>query len=95
MTIEPGHDAGELLARLRALVGARVRFQGIPCLVADLILSPAMLILKPVDAPAEIQSDAYGRPRRRAPQFIEVPVFLENEGRVNPELRLLRPGDPE
>jgi hypothetical protein len=95
VTPGPDHDPDELLARLGALVGTRVRFQGIPCLVADVILSPAMLILKPAGGEPEIQSDAYGTPRRRGPRLIEVPVFAEDGHTPHPELQLLRTGQCE
>ena len=91
MTTGPGDEGDELVDLLGDLVGSRIRFQGMPCLVADVILSPAMLILKPVDGQPEIQADAYGTPHRRGPRLIEVPVFSEDGITVNPELQLLRP----
>jgi hypothetical protein len=92
MTNDPGDDRDRVLDRLGSLVGLTVQFQGMTCLVADLIVSPALLILKPVDGPWEIQSDAYGTPRRRGPRLIEIPVFAEDGHTANPELKLLRPG---
>ena len=91
MTNGPGQDRDGLLDRLSSLVGLRVHFQGMTCLVADVIVSPALLILKPVDGPREIQADAYGTPRRRGPRLIEIPVFAEDGYSPNPELKLLRP----
>ena len=93
MTGQSGNAPEALLERLGDLVGTRVRFQGMPCLVADVIVAPALLILKPEDSPAEIQPDVYDAPRRLGPRLIEVPVFTEDGLAVNPELTLLRPAD--
>lgn len=91
MTNDPDYDRDGLLDRLGSLVGLTVQFQGMTCLVSDVIVSPALLILKPVDGGGEIQSDAYGTPRRRGPRLIELPVFAEDGHTVNPELMRIRP----
>jgi len=66
------------LARLRATVGQDVLFEGTRCRVHDLIDEPPVLVLKPLDDPGAIQADTFGKAARRAPGFIEIPVYAED-----------------
>jgi len=72
---DPGQDP---LAPLRAAMGREVVFEGTRCRVHDLVDEPPVLVLKPLDDPGTIQADTYGRPARRAPGFIEIPVYSED-----------------
>jgi len=66
------------LAQLRAAVGQEVLFEGTRCRVHDLIDEPPVLVLKPLNDPGAIQADTFGKAARRAPGFIEIPVYSED-----------------
>ncbi len=80
----------ETLRRLETLIGSAVTFEGIACRVADLILSPALLVLKPLQRPAGIQTDSYGQPWRRSQAVIEIPVFDEDGRTLSADLMRVR-----
>lgn len=63
------------LARLRALVGSELRYQGIRCTLVEVMEDPPVAVLRPVDAAPVIQADNFGKPMRHAPQLFELPVF--------------------
>ena len=79
--MNPNATPRETLGRLETLIGSTVRYRGVTCQVADLIVSPALLVLKSLQRPAGIQTDSYGQPRRRTQELVEIPVF-EEDGRT-------------
>ena len=66
------------MAGLRRAVGQEVVFEGARCRVHDLVDEPAILVLKRLEDPGTVQADTFGKPARRAPGFIEIPVFSDD-----------------
>jgi hypothetical protein len=96
----PGYDAAmndgpDILARLQRLVGDEVRYQGMRCVVVEVLHDPPMLVLRPVGAEPVIQADNFGKPMRHAPQLFELPVFGSDGRSLSAELKLVNvPGAP-
>jgi len=85
---------GITLERLRALVGAELRYQGIPCILIDVLDQPPVVVLRPIGAAPVIQADNFGKPMRHAPQLFELPVFAPDGVSLSAELKLINvPGD--
>jgi hypothetical protein len=86
---------GPTLQQLRGMVGAELRYQGMRCILVDVLDEPPVLVLRPVDAAPVIQADNFGKPMRHAPQLFELPVFGADGRSLSPELQLISaPGDP-
>ena len=80
--------------RLRSLVGAELRYQGMRCVLVEVLEDPAMLVLRPIGAEPVIQADNFGKPMRHAPQLFELPVFAPDGVTLSAELQLISlPGD--
>ena len=86
---EPVNDDPDILARLQALAGREVRYQGMRCLVVEILHDPPMLVLRPVGAEPVIQADNFGKPMRHAPQLFELPVFGGDGRTLSAELKLV------
>jgi hypothetical protein len=92
--MNPDATPAETLARLEALIGSTVSFLGMTCRISDLVVSPALLVLKPLAQTAEIQTDSYGQPWRRGQKVIEIPVFGEDGRTPSTDLMDLSLPDP-
>lgn len=80
--------------RLRSLVGAELRYQGMRCVLVEVLDQPPVLVLRPIDAGPVIQADNFGKPMRHAPQLFELPVFGPDGVTPSAELQLISlPGD--
>jgi hypothetical protein len=77
------------LERLKALVGAELRYQGLRCTLVELVDDPPVLVLRPIGAAPVIQADNFGKPMRHAPQLFELAVFAPDGLSLSAELRLL------
>jgi hypothetical protein len=90
----PGMRPLITLERLRALVGTKLRYQGMSCTLVDLLDDPPVLVLRPVGAAPVIQADNFGKPMRHAPPLFELPVFGPDGVSLSAELQLISvPGD--
>lgn len=90
-----GEAAGlDPLARLRRAVGQDVVFEGARCRVQDIIEEPPILVLKRLDDPGTIQADTFGKAARRAPGFIEIPVFSDDGSGPSEALKRVSFPDP-
>jgi hypothetical protein len=82
------------LERLRALVGTELRYQGMACMLVELLDDPPVLVLRPIGGEPVIQADNFGKPTRHAPQLFELPVFAPDGVSLSAELQLVSvPGD--
>jgi hypothetical protein len=87
-------DEGMTLARLQSLVGAELRYQGMRCVLVDVLEQPPVLVLRPIGAEPVIQADNFGKPMRHAPQLFELPVFGPDGVTLSADLQLISlPGD--
>jgi hypothetical protein len=77
------------LERLRSLIGAEVRYQGMRCTLVDVLDEPAMVVLRPIGADPVIQSDTFGQPMRHAPPLYELPVFGPDGVSPSAELQMI------
>jgi hypothetical protein len=77
------------VARLKALVGAELRYQGMLCTLVEVLDDPPVAVLRPVGAAPVIQADNFGKPMRHAPQLFELPVFGPDGESLSAELRLI------
>lgn len=86
---------GITLERLRSLVGAELRYQGLRCILVEVLDQPPVVVLRPIDAAPVIQADSFGKAMRHAPQLFELPVFAPDGVSPSQELKLISvPGDP-
>lgn len=85
---------GITLERLKSLVGAELRYQGLPCILVEVLDEPPVVVLRPIGAAPVIQTDNFGKPVRHAPQLFELPVFAPDGESLSAELQLISvPGD--
>jgi hypothetical protein len=80
---------GITLDQLRGMVGAELGYQGMRCVLVEVLDEPPVLVLRPVGAAPVIQADNFGKPMRHAPQLFELPVFAADGISLSPELRLI------
>ena len=82
------------LERLKSLVGVELRYQGMRCLLVDVLDQPPVVVLRPIGVDPVIQADNFGKPMRHAPQLFELPVFGPDGTSLSAELQLISvPGD--
>lgn len=87
-------DEGLTLARLQSLVGVELRYQGMRCVLVDVLEQPPVLVLRPIGAAPVIQADNFGKPMRHAPQLFELPIFGPDGVSLSAEAQLISvPGD--
>ena len=87
-------DSRMTLTRLKSLVGAELRYQGMRCLLVDVLDQPPVVVLRPIDADPVVQADSFGKPMRHAPRLFELPVFGPDGVSPSAELQLISvPGD--
>jgi hypothetical protein len=87
-------ETGMTLARLKSLVGAELRYQGMRCLLVDVLDQPPVVVLRPIGADPVVQADNFGKPMRHAPPLFELPVFGPDGVFPSAELQLISvPGD--
>ncbi|MFU8821193.1 MAG: hypothetical protein ACNA8G_06505 [Gammaproteobacteria bacterium] len=84
-----GMETGMTLARLKSLVGAELRYQGMRCLLVDVLDQPPIVVLRPIDADPVVQTDNFGKPMRHAPPLFELPVFGPDGVSLSAEARLI------
>jgi len=65
------------VSELRAMIGLRVLYRGIPAEIIEVIEDGPSLVLKSHGG-ASIQADIYGNPTRRSPQTVTVRVLTAN-----------------
>lgn len=68
------NDALITLPHLRTLIGLKVRHQGEPCVVVEVLEAPAALVLEPQAASAML-ADLHGRPWEYGREHRIVPVL--------------------
>ncbi len=81
-------EAAEFLLQLRALVGTRVRYQGMDCMIRDVVETPPLLVLQRHASDIQIQPDSYGHPRSLGTGLLDVPV-MDEAGVLSAEMRLI------
>jgi hypothetical protein len=82
------------LERLKSLVGAELRYQGMRCTLVEVLDEPPVVVLRPIGAAPVIQADNFGKPMRHAPQLFELPVFGTDGVSLSAELQMISvPGD--
>lgn len=77
------------IERLRAMIGGQVRYQGMPCVVLEVLSDPPMVVLRPIGAEPVIQADTYGKAVRHAPPLFELPVFAPDGTSLSAELQMI------
>lgn len=77
------------LERLRSLRGSELRYQGLRCLLVEVLDDPPVVVLRPIGADPVIQSDNFGQPMRHAPPLFELPIFGRDGISLSAELLLL------
>jgi hypothetical protein len=80
---------GITLDRLKSLVGSELRYQGLRCILVEVLDEPAVVVLRPIGAAPVIQADNFGKPMRHAPQLFELPVFAPDGVTLSTELGLI------
>jgi hypothetical protein len=83
------HTAAITLERLRTLCGSELRYQGLRCLLVEVLDDPPVVVLRPIGADPVIQSDNFGQPTRHAPPLFELPVFGRDGVSLSAELQML------
>jgi len=71
-------DRSEIIDQLRSMIDHTVRYRGILCRLAEVLNEPARIVLVPVGRARTIIEDSYGHPAGRGPEFLELPVFDED-----------------
>jgi len=67
------------LAALRKLVGQSVNYKGRACQIVEILNdAPAPQLVLSGAALAQIQSDQFGDARRRTPETVTVPIYLQD-----------------
>lgn len=64
-----------LLERLRKLIGRDCIYLRKPCVVVDLLVEEALLILEVSESMPPIQTDQFGQANFRANELLQVPVL--------------------
>jgi len=77
------------LEQLKSLVGTELRYQGMRCLLVEVIDDPPIAVLRPVGAEPVIQADNFGKPVRHAPQLFELPIFGADGASLSAEIKLI------
>lgn len=80
---------GITLERLRSLVGTELRYQGLRCMLVEVLDEPPVVVLRPIGAAPVIQADNFGKPMRHAPQLFELPVFGSDGVALSAELQMI------
>jgi len=88
--MQPMGDIDITLEQLQAMVGAELRYQGIPCTLVEVLTEPPVLVLRPIGAAPVIQADNFGKPMRHAPQLYELPIFGADGVSLSAELRMVK-----
>ncbi len=73
------------LQRLRNRLGTRLRYQGSPYVLVDILTDDLALVLRSTSATV-IQANRHGEPNRRAPETVTVPIYVNDEHTRNPLL---------
>lgn len=80
-------DASKItLPHLRALIGLRVRYEGRPWVVVEVMESPPSLVLEADGAASVIQADMHGRPWDYATETRVINVLTADETGLSDEL---------
>lgn len=74
------------LPHLRALIGQRVRYEGRPWVVVEVVESPPSLVLEADGAASVIQADMHGRPWDYAAETRMINVLTADETGLSDEL---------
>ncbi|MFN3594428.1 MAG: hypothetical protein ACK4TK_07065 [Thiobacillaceae bacterium] len=74
------------LPHLRALIGLRVRYEGRPWVVVEVVESPPSLVLEADGAASVIQADMHGRPWDYAAETRMIGVLTSDETWLSDEL---------
>lgn len=77
------------IERLRLMIGAEVRYQGLRCTLVEVLDQPPVVVLRPIGAAPVIQADNFGKPMRHAPQLFELPVYAPDGITPSAELMLI------
>lgn len=75
------------MEKLGQFLNCKVQFMGRPYLVVDVLTDGPQLVLEEAENPV-IQDNAYGRPYRRAPGIVLLPIYIK-PGMINPDLDTL------
>lgn len=77
------------IERLRAMIGRQVRYQGLPCVMLEVLSDPPMVVLRPIGAEPVIQADTFGKAVRHAPPLFELPVYAPDGASLSAELQMI------
>lgn len=87
---QPESPREAALASLRRVIGRQVDYAGSRCVIHDVVDDPPLLVLKRLDERSPIQPDTFGKPARRAPAVVEIPVFAPGGDDPSEELARVR-----
>lgn len=79
-------DRSEILDQLRSMIDQTVSYRGILCRLAEVLNEPARIVLVPVGPARTIVEDSYGHPAGKGPEFLELPVF-DDDNELSDEIR--------
>lgn len=79
------HQSHPRIAQLRQMIGREVEYQGIRCIVVELLEEPLSLVIQALEPRTAIQDNQFGTPQRRVSQLFTLPC-LDEEGGLHQEL---------
>ena len=82
-------DFDTLPARLRALIGTRLRVRGQSCRIIDVLEPELALVLQCDSGASVIQPNQYGDATRRVPRTLQLPVLTPEGNDLHPDFREL------
>jgi len=75
----------QIIQRFRKMIGAEFYWEGCRCVLVDVLVEEAELILECAGSETAIQPDQYGRPSRRSQAVRQVSIF-DDQGGYSPEV---------
>ncbi len=84
----------DVLSRLRALVGATVRYGEQRARILELLMDEQALVLEVIDGDPVIQANQFGDATRRVGRTVTLPIYAADSDELNPVLQTLRVAEP-
>ena len=75
----------QIIQRFRKMIGAEFNWEGCLCVLVEVLVDEAELVLECTGSEATIQQDQYGRPCRRSQAVRQISIFDE-KGAYSPEV---------
>ena len=73
-------DKHLLVQQLRGAIGMELNYQGVRCIVVELIGAPLTLVLQSLETHSTVQDDQLGTPKRRVTEIFTIPCLDEDDG---------------